>query len=134
MLEKWLKESSYTIVFTGAGMSTESGLPDFRSAKSGLWRTKNPQQLASTYAMQHNRDEFIAFYQYRIRTLLKCKPHVGHMILADWQKRGLFIKSSRKMSTAFTNKQAVQMSLNYTERCEQCIARVAGEHTTQNGM
>jgi NAD-dependent deacetylase len=89
MLERWLKESSYTVVFTGAGMSTESGLPDFRSTKSGLWRTKNPQQLASTYGMQHNRDEFIAFYQYRIRTLLECQPHIGHTILANWQTRGL---------------------------------------------
>ncbi|NNU90034.1 NAD-dependent deacylase [Anoxybacillus sp. CHMUD] len=89
MLEKWLKKSSYTVVFTGAGMSTESGLPDFRSTKSGLWRTKNPQQLASTYAMQHNRDEFIAFYQYRIRALLECQPHIGHTILANWQTRGL---------------------------------------------
>lgn len=89
MLERWLKNSSYTVVFTGAGMSTESGLPDFRSAKTGLWRTKNPQQLASTYALKHNREEFIAFYQYRIRTLLECQPHIGHTILANWQKRGL---------------------------------------------
>ncbi|MBB5356538.1 NAD-dependent deacetylase [Anoxybacillus mongoliensis] len=89
MLEKWLKESSYTVVFTGAGMSTESGLPDFRSANTGLWHTKNPQQLASTYALTHNRQEFIAFYQYRIRTLLECRPHVGHMILANWQKQGI---------------------------------------------
>ncbi|GGJ57427.1 NAD-dependent deacetylase [Anoxybacillus voinovskiensis] len=89
MLANWLKESTTTVVFTGAGMSTESGLPDFRSAKTGLWHTKNPQQLASTYALKHNREEFVAFYQYRIRTLLECQPHIGHTILADWQKRGI---------------------------------------------
>ncbi len=89
MLTKWLKVSQYTVVLTGAGMSTESGLPDFRSAKAGLWSKKNPQQLASTFALKHNRDDFISFYQYRIRTLHECKPHLGHMILAKWQKRGI---------------------------------------------
>jgi NAD-dependent deacetylase len=89
MLAQWLKTSRYTVVLTGAGMSTESGLPDFRSAQTGLWSKKNPQQLASTYALEHNRDEFIAFYQYRIRTLHQCKPHAGHIILAEWQKQGI---------------------------------------------
>ena len=37
MLADLMKKSSYVVIFTGAGMSTESGLPDFRSAKTGLW-------------------------------------------------------------------------------------------------
>jgi NAD-dependent deacetylase len=89
MLAQWLKTSRYTVVLTGAGMSTESGLPDFRSAQTGLWNKKNPQQLASTYALKHHREEFIAFYQYRIRTLHQCKPHAGHIILSEWEKRGI---------------------------------------------
>lgn len=40
MLAKWLLNSDYTVVLTGAGMSTESGLPDFRSAQNGLWQKK----------------------------------------------------------------------------------------------
>ena len=35
-IAKWIKESAYTVIFTGAGMSTESGLPDFRSNEKGL--------------------------------------------------------------------------------------------------
>lgn len=89
MLAQWLTTSNYTVVLTGAGMSTESGLLDFRSAQAGLWNTKNPQQLASTYALKYNREEFIAFYQYRIRTLRQCNPQAGHLILAEWEKRGI---------------------------------------------
>ncbi len=91
MLENLLSESRYTVVFTGAGMSTESGLPDFRSSK-GLWKQKDPSQLASTDALNHNVNEFIEFYRERVLGINEFKPHKGHFILADWEKRGI-IKS-----------------------------------------
>ena len=61
LLAKWLQESPSTVVFTGAGMSTEAGLPDFRS-KDGLWKQKDPRQLASIDAMKRNPEEFYDFY------------------------------------------------------------------------
>lgn len=87
LLKSWLLEASHAVVFTGAGMSTESGLPDFRS-QTGLWRGKDPMQLASTHAMQYQREEFVAFYQKRIEGLLACKPHAGHEKLAQWERNG----------------------------------------------
>lgn len=87
-LKQWLDDSKYTVVLSGAGTSTESGLPDFRSAQIGLWKNKNPLQLASTEAMAHNRQEFIEFYQYRVRELQKYAPNIGHHILAKWEKEG----------------------------------------------
>lgn len=83
MLKQWIQESASTVVFTGAGMSTESGLPDFRSSMQGIWKDKDPMQLASTDAMIHNREEFVHFYRMRIEGLLQAKPHVGHEILED---------------------------------------------------
>ncbi|MFC4104185.1 NAD-dependent deacylase [Paenibacillus xanthanilyticus] len=88
MLSKLLSESSRTIVFTGAGMSTESGLPDFRSADRGMWNNRNPAELASTEAMARNQDEFVRFYRWRIASMRSCRPNKGHRILADWEKRG----------------------------------------------
>lgn len=84
-----LKSSQYTIVYTGAGMSTESGLPDFRSASSGLWKKFNPDELANVNALYHNQQEFTEFYQSRLLDILKHKPHKGHYILAEWEKSGL---------------------------------------------
>lgn len=84
-----IQSSKRTIIFTGAGMSTESGLPDFRSAKDGLWEKFNPNELANVHALEHNRDEFIDFYRYRLQELKKYQPHDGHFILAEWEKRGL---------------------------------------------
>ncbi|WP_338453250.1 NAD-dependent protein deacylase [Niallia oryzisoli] len=87
MLKKWLQESDYTVVFTGAGMSTESGLPDFRSSNQGMWKKKDPSKIASTKALNENVHEFIAFYRERVLGVKEYKPHKGHFILADWEKQ-----------------------------------------------
>ena len=88
MINDWLLNSRYTVVFTGAGMSTESGLPDFRSANQGLWQQKDPSQVASVEALNTNVDEFIDFYRKRVLGVKEYSPHNGHRILAEWEKRG----------------------------------------------
>lgn len=87
-LKEYINESNYTVVFTGAGMSTEAGLPDFRSASTGLWNGINPLELASTHALEKNRQAFIDFYRYRVESLQSCKPHSGHYTLSDWEAKG----------------------------------------------
>lgn len=89
MASDWLKKAEHTVVFTGAGMSTESGLPDFRSANQGVWGKKDPAKVASAQAMNTNVEEFIEFYRTRIVGVSDFGPHEGHQILADWESRGL---------------------------------------------
>jgi len=84
-----LKSSRHTVVFTGAGMSTESGLPDFRSPSRGLWARFNPDELANIDALETNQDEFLEFYRYRLNDIKDISPHEGHYILAEWEKEGL---------------------------------------------
>ncbi|WP_026907866.1 NAD-dependent deacylase [Paucisalibacillus globulus] len=84
-----IRSSTYTLFFTGAGMSTESGLPDFRSKNRGLWTKFNPDELANAHALNHNFKEFTEFYQYRLREIDKYQPHEGHLILGIWEKKGL---------------------------------------------
>jgi NAD-dependent deacetylase len=83
-----LRTSGPAVIFSGAGMSTESGLPDFRSA-GGLWRNRRFEELASRESLAHSYDEFVAFYRWRIQMLTEHEPHAGHRVLADWQRRGL---------------------------------------------
>lgn len=84
-----LKEANSTVIFTGAGMSTESGLPDFRSKDRGLWEKFNPNELANINALLHNEAEFTQFYQYRLGEINKYQPHEGHRILAEWEKNNI---------------------------------------------
>jgi len=87
-----LKNAKHAVVFTGAGMSTESGLPDFRSAKTGLWEKEDPALIASTEALNQDVEKFFKFYRERVLGVKDCKPHKGHDILAKWERMGL-IKS-----------------------------------------
>lgn len=89
MLADLLKESTRTIVYTGAGMSTESGLPDFRSAKTGMWETKDPAKVASVTALNQQFEEFLQFYKQRVLAAKETGPHAGHELLAKWEQQGL---------------------------------------------
>lgn len=81
----WM-QAKRIIVFTGAGMSTESGLPDFRSAQ-GLWKTR-PESLATLEAMRRQPDDFFYFYQWRIANLWEVLPNKGHQALTALQRAG----------------------------------------------
>lgn len=84
-----LRSSQYIIVYTGAGMSTESGIPDFRSDSTGLWKKFNPNKIANVNALYQNQNEFMEFYQQRLLAIMKHNPHRGHYILAEWEKSDL---------------------------------------------
>ncbi|MFD0620355.1 NAD-dependent deacylase [Paenibacillus sp. GCM10027629] len=89
MLEKLLLESNSTVIFSGAGMSTESGLQDFRSADRGMWNNRNPVELADIEAIDSNRPEFVRFYQWRIQEMNSHLPNDGHYILSSWERKGM---------------------------------------------
>ena len=69
------------VALTGAGMSTESGLPDFRSA-DGLWATVDPARVASLSAFERDPAAFYAFYRTRLASLAGAVPNAGHRALA----------------------------------------------------
>jgi NAD-dependent deacetylase len=87
-LANWLQNSNYTTLLTGAGMSTESNIPDFRS-KDGWWRKIDPRTVATTEALKNQYDLFHEFYSMRLKGLKNCAPHKGHEILAAWERKGL---------------------------------------------
>ena len=80
------KSSQSPVAMSGAGMSTASGLADFRSA-SGLWKSR-PESLATLEALREMPDEFYFFYQWRIRQLWSVQPNAGHDVLAKLEELG----------------------------------------------
>lgn len=87
-LARWLKKSRYTVIFTGAGMDTESNIPDYRS-KAGWWRKIDPQFVASKKAFTDYYDMFQEYFRTFLRRIEGVQPHAGHYVLAEWEKQGL---------------------------------------------
>ena len=90
-LKQWIDESDNIVFFGGAGVSTESGIPDFRSV-DGLYNQKYkypPEVMVShTFLTQHTK-EFYDFYKEKLAApVLNAKPNVAHYKLAEWEKQG----------------------------------------------
>lgn len=75
-----------TVIFSGAGMSTESGLKDFRS-KDGLWSQFDPTKLASVDMLETNYDAFREFYIARLLVPDSVQPNIGHKLIAEWESK-----------------------------------------------
>lgn len=84
-----LLSSHHAVAFTGAGISTPSGIPDFRSPGSGLWTFYDPLEVASIWAFQARPDAFYEWVRPLIQTFRHAEPNPGHLALASLERMGL---------------------------------------------
>ena len=89
-LQEIVKKSRRLVFFGGAGVSTESGIPDFRSA-DGLYRQRGavpPETILSAEFFYAHPAEFYAFYREKM-LVLDAQPNAAHRALADWEEKGI---------------------------------------------
>ena len=91
-LARILKDSTRAVFFGGAGMSTESGIPDFRGAggiySQSLHREFRPEEMASHSFLVNHPEEFFDFYRNRMM-FMNAEPNAGHMALAKLEREGV---------------------------------------------
>ena len=85
-----LKQSRKAAAITGAGISVESGIPDFRS-KGGLWERFDPLEYATIRAFKKNPAQVWVMLREMDRILVKARPNPAHYALAELEKRGILI-------------------------------------------
>ena len=83
-----ISERQPCVVLTGAGISTESGIPDFRSP-TGIWAEVDPFEVASIQAFRRDPVRVWRFYRERIDMLRDAEPNPAHYALAELERRGL---------------------------------------------
>jgi NAD-dependent deacetylase len=86
-LAELVRERGPALVLTGAGISTESGIPDFRSP-TGIWARYDPQEYATLDAFRADPAKVWSFYALRFRALVDAEPNDGHLALAQLERAG----------------------------------------------
>lgn len=87
-----LKSSKYAVAFTGAGISTASGIPDFRSPGKGLWEKNDPFEVASLTAFRDRPEKFFNWIKPLFLQARSAKPNPAHIYLSQMENKGI-IKS-----------------------------------------
>ena len=125
-LQNVIDNSKRIVFFGGAGVSTESGIPDFRSV-DGLYNQKYdypPEQILSHTFFMHNTEEFYRFYRDKMLCLDK-KPNKAHLKLAELERAGkltaVVTQNIDGLHQKAGNKNVIELHgsvlRNYCERC-----------------
>ncbi|MCS6993902.1 MAG: NAD-dependent deacylase [Anaerolineales bacterium] len=83
-----LSKARHAVVLTGAGLSTPSGIPDFRSEGTGLWSRDEPLEVASLTTFRTAPEQFFRWFQPLASQIFNARPNPGHITLAEWEAKG----------------------------------------------
>src|SRR5712692_9910242 len=119
-----LTEARSAVALTGAGMSTESGLPDFRSP-GGLWGEYDPLEVATLSAFHRTPEKFYEFYRRRLVLLAAAAPNPGHQALAHLEAAGrlsaIITQNVDGLHQAAGSSRVIELHGNLREAaCPQC--------------
>ena len=83
-----IRQAKHVVALTGAGISTPSGIPDFRSPDSGVWDKADPMEVASIYAFRNNPGVFFEWIRPLTDTIFNARPNAAHFALASLEANG----------------------------------------------
>ncbi|MCC6148438.1 MAG: NAD-dependent deacylase [Anaerolineaceae bacterium] len=84
-----LRSSRHAVVLTGAGISTPSGIPDFRSRETGLWSKDDPMEIASLTSFLHRPERFYNWLRPLLLQTWHAQPNAAHLALARMEAQGI---------------------------------------------
>ena len=83
-----LQKARHVVALTGAGISTHSGIPDFRSPESGLWDRYDPMEVATITAFKQTPQRFYEWINPLLQTIMTAQPNSAHLALAQLEAHG----------------------------------------------
>lgn len=83
-----IRQARRVVVLTGAGVSTPSGIPDFRSEGRGLWAKDEPLEVASQLIFRTHPEKFFAWFRPLAASIFDAQPNAAHFALAQLESRG----------------------------------------------
>ncbi|MFX1419786.1 MAG: NAD-dependent deacetylase [Promethearchaeota archaeon] len=124
-LAELILESNNIVALTGAGMSTESGIADFRSPEIGLWEKVDPYEFASIHSYVANTSKNLKFMLETGKAIFRARPNKGHKILTKLQKlgklKGVLTQNIDRLHHKARTKNIVEFHGNaYEAKCMTC--------------
>ena len=134
ILSQWVGESRRIVAFTGAGCSTESGIPDFRST-DGLYHQQYdypPETILSHSFYKSNPEEFWRFYRNKM-LYLDAQPNAAHRKLAEWEAEGKLLAVVTQNIDGLHQKAGSKNVLElhgsvHRNYCQRCCRFYSAEH------
>jgi NAD-dependent deacetylase len=131
MLAELIRANQPCVALTGAGVSTESGVPDFRSA-GGIWSRFDPYEVASIDAFHRDPAKVWEFYALRLDVLRDAKPNDAHRALARLEDEGLLAavvtQNVDRLHAAAGSRDVIEVHGSIARgECLACGLEVAGE-------
>lgn len=83
-----LAKARHAVVLSGAGLSTPSGIPDFRSEGTGLWSRDEPLEVASLTTFRTAPEQFFRWFHPLASQIFNAQPNPGHLTLAELEEKG----------------------------------------------
>src|SRR5215218_10371129 len=83
-----IRKAKRAVVLTGAGISTPSGIPDFRSEGTGLWAREEPLEVASLTTFRTAPERFFQWFQPLANRIFNANPNPAHLALAEFERSG----------------------------------------------
>jgi len=82
------RQSKHAVVLTGAGLSTPSGIPDFRSTGTGLWSSDEPMEVASLNTFRTAPEKFFQWFRPLASQIFNARPNPAHCALTELENAG----------------------------------------------
>ena len=116
-----LTDASHIEVFTGAGMSADSGIATYRDAQTGLWENVDPQDMASIDAWHNDPDTMFAWYLWRAHLAQQAEPNAGHVAVAKSPKTTVTTQNIDNLHERAGSKEVVHLHGSlFNFRCSLC--------------
>jgi NAD-dependent deacetylase len=132
-----IRSSKTAVVFTGAGISTPSGIPDFRSPETGLWNKNDPYEVASLTAFKRHPEKFYDWIKPLIAVSQSAQPNQAHITLSELERAGflkaVITQNIDGMHQKAGSREVIELhGTTQTATCPKCGKRYSGESLLNN--
>ena len=123
------RQSKHAVSLTGAGLSTPSGIPDFRSTGTGLWSRDEPLEVASLSTFRTAPERFFEWFRPLATQIYNAQPNTAHLSMADLERAGhihsIITQNIDMLHQKAGSKNVIEMhGTMQTLTCTQCYYQV----------